>query len=87
MTEKNSEYWSEEVTRNENYHTPTGTFTKKAGEIVRILMREAGYNALKALHRLIFYINRAGSKLPNSEQIKRAKTDLEQIEKEQRDNQ
>lgn len=87
MTEKNSEYWSEEVTHNEDYHTPPGTFTKKAREIVNILLREAGYNALKALHRLIFYINRAGSKLPNPEQVKRAKTDLEEIEKEQRNNQ
>ncbi|MBS4773586.1 MAG: hypothetical protein KHX55_04850 [Proteobacteria bacterium] len=87
MTEKNSEYWSEEVTRNEDYHTPPGTFTKKAGEIVKILLREAGYNALKALHRIIFYINRAGSKLPNVDQVEKAKTDLEQIEKEQKNNQ
>ncbi len=61
MSEQENPYWSEEV--KSNYHPPEGTFTKSAPEVVKILLTGAGNDPLLALHRLVFYMNRAGDKL------------------------
>lgn len=83
MIDKDDGYWTEDVKI--KYHPPSGTFTKDAKEIVSTLMLDAKDNAGTALHRLMFYINRAGSKLENSEQIQKAKMKLENIIKDEKD--
>ena len=70
-------YWSEEVKT--HYHTPPGTFTQNADEVVKILMKGAENDPTLALHRLLFYMNRAGDKLENAEQLNRAKIKLEEM--------
>lgn len=79
---ENDEYWSEKV--HTHFHTPPGTFTKDAGEVVKALMKGADNNATEALRRLVFYMNRAGEKLTNREQLNKAKLKLEQLEKQQK---
>lgn len=74
-------YWSEEVDARETYHTPAGTFTKTAPEIVDILMKGADNDVTLALRRLMFYINRAGDKRPNAAALDEAKARLEKMEK------
>lgn len=69
--------WSENV--KEKYHTPPGTFTKNADAIVKILLDGADNNATLALHRLMFYMNRAGDKLTNVQQLDKAKSELEKL--------
>ena len=40
MTKKDENpYWSEEATAEEKYHTPPGTFTKPAAQVVKILQQ------------------------------------------------
>ena len=56
-----NEYWSENV--KEHFHTPPGTFTQDAEEITNILLKVSDGNATLALRRLLFYMNRAGSRL------------------------
>lgn len=67
-----NEYWSENV--KEHFHTPPGTFTQDAEEITNILLKVSDGNATLALRRLLFYMNRAGSRLGNAEQLEKAKT-------------
>lgn len=81
MTEENNPYWSEKVTEDETYHTPPGTFTKSAPEVVNILLKGAGGDAELALRRLVFYMNRAGNKLDNRQALENAKQKLEELEK------
>lgn len=81
MTKNENPMWSEEVTEHEKYHPPEGTFTKNASEVVRILLDGANGNVTQALRRLLFYMNRAGSKLSNAEELEKAKTKLEELEK------
>lgn len=81
MAENENPYWSEEVTKEEHHHTPEGTFTKKAPEVVKALMKDANDDATLALRRLTFYMNRAGSKLTNEEELNKAKEKLEDLEK------
>ena len=71
------EHWSEEI--HTHYHPPVGTFTQPAGVIVKTLMRSANNNPSLALHRLLFYMNRAGKKVSNLEQLELAKKKLEEI--------
>ena len=66
-----NEYWSENV--KEHFHTPPGTFTQDAEEITNILLKVSDGNATLALRRLLFYMNRAGSRLGNAEQLEKAK--------------
>ena len=82
MKENKEDDWSEDVDEHEDYHTPPGTFTQNADEIVKTLMDGADGDALKALHRLVFYMNRAGDKLTNVEQLEAAKAKLETLDKE-----
>lgn len=80
MTHNDNPYWSETVTADEKYHTPADTFTKKAPEIVKILMDGAHGDATIALRRLVFYMNRGGNKLTNNEELTKAKIQLEHLE-------
>lgn len=73
--------WSEEADANETYHTPPGTFTQNADEIVNTLMQGADENPKEALRRLVFYMNRAGKKLTNREELDKAKQRLEVMDK------
>lgn len=80
MTKKDENpYWSEEATAEEKYHTPPGTFTKPAAQVVKILLEGADGNAELALRRLVFYMNRAGSKLENRQELEKAKQELEAL--------
>lgn len=81
MSKNENPYWSEEVTDEERHHTPEGTFTKKAPDVVKALMKDANDNPTLALRRLTFYMNRAGSKLTNEDELNIAKTKLEALEK------
>ena len=72
-----NEYWSENV--KELFHTPPGTFTQDAEEITNILLKVSDGNATRALRRLLFYMNRAGSRLGNAEQLEKAKKRLEEL--------
>lgn len=81
MTEKSdSQYWSEEV--HADYHPPEGTFTHKAPEVVKTLLKGADNNPTTALRRLLFYMNRAGEKLSNREELDAAKSKLENLIKQ-----
>lgn len=77
MENNNNPYWSEEVKT--HYHTPPGTFTQNAQTIVETLMEGADDDATLALHRLLFYMNRAGDKLENVRQLNLAKEQLENM--------
>lgn len=77
MSEPANHYWSEEVET--TYHTPPGTFTKNAQNVVEILLQGADDNPELALRRLVFYINRAGEKLENTHQLSIAKELLENL--------
>ena len=72
-----NEYWSENV--KEHFHTPPCTFTQDAEEITNILLKVSDGNATLALRRLLFYMSRAGSRLGNAEQLKKAKKRLEEL--------
>lgn len=81
MTDKqDDEYWTEKV--KVEYHAPEGTFTKNAKEVVSTLLKGAKNDATLALHRLVFYMNRAGDRLSNSQQLNKAKEKLEELIKE-----
>ena len=69
-------YWSEEVDAQETYHTPDGTFTKSAPEIVEVLMKGAHNDATLALRRLMFYMYRAGRHLSNAAALQEGKAPL-----------
>lgn len=84
MNEHKNPYWSEEVDANETYHTPPGTFTKKAPQIVEILLKGADDDPTLALRRLTFYMNRAGTKLTNDSELEKAKTQLESLERREK---
>jgi|SRR5579859_224655 len=71
ITEKK---WSGEVKT--KWKPTEGTFTGKAGSIVKALLDAPG-GAKKAMSRLNFYINRAGDKLENREELEKAKAALE----------
>lgn len=62
-----------------HHHPPVGTFTQPAGVIVKTLLQGANNNPTLALHRLMFYMNRAGKKTENAEQLELAKKKLEEI--------
>lgn len=83
MTDEDNGYWTEDV--KVEYHPPEGTFTKDAKQVVQILLQGAKDNATLALHRLIFYMNRAGDKLTNSAELEKAKAKLEALIKEEKD--
>lgn len=80
MAENEDPYWSEEV--HTHYHPPAGTFTEKAPEVVKTLMSGADNDPTLALRRLLFYMNRAGDKLTNVEELDKAKTKLEALIRE-----
>lgn len=42
MLEDENPYWSEEADEHLKWHAPAGTFTQKAPEIVKVLMKGAG---------------------------------------------
>lgn len=77
MEKSENPYWSEEVKT--HYHTPPGTFTQNAQTVVETLMEGADGDPTLALHRLLFYMNRAGDKLDNAEQLDMAKEQLENM--------
>lgn len=83
MEREENPYWSEEVKT--KYHTPEGTFTDKAPEVVKILMQGADNDPTLALHRLLFYMNRAGDKLTNAEELDKAKLKLESLIEEKKE--
>lgn len=62
MSETQNDPCRSEKVRSE-YHPPTGTFTHQAGDVVKILMKDAG------------------KRLSNREELKKAKTRLEELEK------
>lgn len=74
-------YWSEEVDEHLKWHAPDGTFTQKAPEVVKVLMKGAHNDATLALRRLVFYMNRAGDRLSNADELDKAKAQLEKLEK------
>ena len=74
--EKN-EHWLEQ--NHTHPHLPVGTFTQPAGVIVKTLLHGANNNPTLALHRLMFYMNRAGKNIENAEQLELAKKRLEEI--------
>lgn len=78
---ENNNNWSEQVDAHETYHTPPGTFTQNADEIVNTLLQGADDDPKEALRRLVFYMNRAGKKLTNREELDKAKQRLEVMEK------
>ena len=61
---------------------PAGTFTQKAPEIVKVLMKGAHNDPALALRRLVFYMNRAGNGLSNAKEFEKAKAKLEELEHE-----
>src|SRR5271154_4539010 len=71
ITEKK---WSGEV--KVKWKPEEGLFTKGSGAIVKALMAAPG-GAKKAMSRLNFYINRAGDKLENKEELEKAKAAIE----------
>lgn len=71
-----NDHWSEEVKT--DYHTPPGTFTRKAPDMVRILLDGAGGDPVLALRRLVFYMNRAGERLSDRHETEKAKRLLEE---------
>lgn len=77
MNEPEDAFWSEKVKT--KYHPPEGTFTHKAPEVVRTLMDGAHGDAKLALERLVFYMNRAGEKLENKDELEKAKEKLENL--------
>lgn len=81
MSKDEGPYWSEEVDEHLKWHAPEGTFTKKAPQVVDILLKGADGDATLALRRLVFYMNRAGSRLSNAEELEKAKSKLEKLEK------
>lgn len=81
MTEKETPYWSEEADEHLKWHAPEGTFTQTAPQIVKILLNGADGNPVLALRRLVFYMNRAGDKLSNTQALNSAKRQLEKLEK------
>lgn len=81
MAENENPYWSEEVDEHLKWHAPEGTFTEKAPEIVKVLMKGADDDATLALRRLVFYMNRAGERLRNKEELDKAKASLEKLER------
>lgn len=80
MADADNKYWSEEV--HTDYHPPEGTFTHKAPEVVSTLMAGAKDDPTLALHRLVFYMNRAGEKLTNGTELDKAKEKLEELIRE-----
>lgn len=81
MAEDENPYWSEEVDEHLKWHAPAGTFTEKAPEVVKVLLKGADDDATLALRRLVFYMNRAGDKLTNVEELDKAKAKLEELER------
>lgn len=81
MAENENPYWSEKVDEHLKWHAPEGTFTEKAPEIVKVLMKGADDDATLALRRLVFYMNRAGERLSNKEELDKAKASLEKLER------
>ncbi len=81
MSEDNK-FWSEAVDEKVKYHPPEGTFSQNAPEVVNTLLKGANGDAKLALERLVFYINRAGSKLTNGDELEKAKRRLEELERE-----
>src|SRR5271157_3441251 len=67
ITEKK---WSGEV--KVKWKPEEGLFTKGSGAIVKALLAAPG-GAKKAMSRLNFFINRAGDKLENKEELEKAK--------------
>lgn len=63
-------------TSRNHFQTPPGTFTQDAEEITNILLKVSDGNATLALRRLLFYMNRAGRRLGNAEQLEKAKNVL-----------
>ena len=81
MAQNENPYWNDQVTDEHPHHTPAGTFTQKAPEIVKALLKDANNDPTLALRRLTFYMNRAGSKLTNKDELSIAKAKLEALEK------
>lgn len=81
MAENKNHYWSEEVDEHLKWHAPEGTFTQKAPSIMDILLKGADGDATLALRRLVFYMNRAGEKLSNVEELYKVKAKLEELER------
>lgn len=54
------------------WNSPKGLFTKKAEEIVKELLK-LSKDRSQAIKRITFYINRAGDKLSNKDEVLKAK--------------
>lgn len=67
-------------------HPPGGIYNKKAQEITNYLLKNSK-DPLEALRRLLFYMNRAGSKLSDEgrTELQKAKKILQQKVKEERE--
>ncbi len=77
MGKTENPFWSENVKT--HFHTTPGIFKQNAQEVVEELLRSADNDPALALHRLVFYMNRAGSRLENARQLAMAKEQLENM--------
>lgn len=66
--------WSGDVKA--KVEVPEGTFTKKAGAIVKTMLKLHGGDSGAAMKALTFFMNRAGDKLENKEELDKAKAKL-----------
>lgn len=70
--------WSGDVKA--KVEVPEGTFTKKAGAIVKTMLKLHGGDRGAAMKALTFFMNRAGDKLENKEELDKAKAKLKSME-------
>lgn len=74
VTEKKK--WSGDVKVEKEEKPKEGTFSGKAEDIVKELLKKAEGNKGTAMKKLQFYINRAGKNLSNKAEIEKAKSIL-----------
>ena len=73
-----SDDWSEDVTEDVKKHPKEGTFKGSASEIAKEL-RRLHPDLQSASSALSFYINRAGSDVPNKGNLEKAKDELRKL--------
>lgn len=73
-----SDDWSEDVTEDVKKHPKEGTFKGSASEIAKELKR-LHPDLQSAMSALNFYINRAGSDVPNKGNLEKAKDELRKL--------
>jgi len=64
LIQETEEKWSAEVTKNEKFHPPEGTFKEKSSqEIARIISQDWRAGLKKTMARLNFFLNRGGENI------------------------